>query len=321
MMNSINIISHIRKKGFSTSISIAFRKMKLWSRRACVVIFDLFFGKERKAALADINNQWKCYSFLLHKYKKFLFQLPEYECSGNRKNIIWWCWLQGEEYAPRICKACLASVKKCYYDYEVIVITSDNYQKYAKLPDFIRNKYDRGIISNAHFSDILRTVLLIEHGGVWIDSTVLCTSRDESIINMPFFLFRNWKQQEMYPSECSNWFIVSNKSNPVLMTVRDLLFQYWMEHDYCLHYFIYHFFFKMAVQRYADLWEKVPNYPNTGPHILQFESITEFDVNRFSQICSLSNFHKLTKDLEEKDKSKYSYIKYILEIYHLNVQN
>ena len=55
-MNSINIISHIRKKGFSTSISIAFRKMKLWSRRACVVIFDLFFGKERPLWLILITN-------------------------------------------------------------------------------------------------------------------------------------------------------------------------------------------------------------------------------------------------------------------------
>ena len=59
------------------------------------------------------------------------------------------------------------------------------------MPDYITDKWQRGIIGNAHFSDLLRLELLIEKGGYWIDATVLCTDSKmlEFIDKQPLFLY------------------------------------------------------------------------------------------------------------------------------------
>jgi hypothetical protein len=36
-------------------------------------------------------------------------------------------------------------------------------------------KYQKKIIDNTHFSDLLRLELLIKYGGTWIDASVLVT--------------------------------------------------------------------------------------------------------------------------------------------------
>lgn len=73
----------------------------------------------------------------------------------NDVNVIWVCWLQGIEQAPDI-------VKKCYKrltaleNHRIIVITNDNFEDYVNIPEYILDKYNKGIISPTHFSDILR---------------------------------------------------------------------------------------------------------------------------------------------------------------------
>ena len=42
----------------------------------------------------------------------------------------------------------------------------------------IEEKFEKGKIGMAHFSDLLRISLLAKWGGMWIDSTALCTDED-----------------------------------------------------------------------------------------------------------------------------------------------
>jgi len=45
----------------------------------------------------------------------------------------------------------------------------------VELPGYIVEKWEKGRIPAAMFSDLLRVELLIKYGGTWIDSTVFCT--------------------------------------------------------------------------------------------------------------------------------------------------
>ena len=99
--------------------------------------------------------------------------------SGTEKKTIWWCWLQGIENAPSIVRACYNSLVQGEWfkdhGYTVSVIDAQNWKKYIELPGYIVEKWEKGRIPAAMFSDLLRVELLIKYGGTWIDSTVLCT--------------------------------------------------------------------------------------------------------------------------------------------------
>ena len=56
-------------------------------------------------------------------------------------------------------------------DREIVLITQDNLFNYVQFPDYILKKWEAGVITNTHFSDLLRLELLIKYGGTWSDET------------------------------------------------------------------------------------------------------------------------------------------------------
>jgi hypothetical protein len=108
------------------------------------------------------------------------------------KKYMWTCWFQGYDNAPPIVKACINSMYKYSDGYEVIVLTEETISDYVSMPDFIIEKYKAGIISPAHFSDLLRTLLLITYGGIWLDATVLLTGNiPHYLLSSDFFVFQS----------------------------------------------------------------------------------------------------------------------------------
>lgn len=268
-------------------------------------------------AAEDMLQQWWVYSYFKRKYAKILRESNySYDVEkAETPKIIWWCWFQGEENAPDLCKACLASLRLNYPDYDIRVVTQENLHQYVHMPDYIEEKFRKGQIGAAHYSDILRTLLLIEHGGAWIDSTVFSTKRAEDLLRQPFFVYQNF-MKENKACVLSNWMIVSSRGgNPILLLTRDLLFQYWKDYSYTAHYFIFHLFFTMAAERYREFWRQVPVYSNVPVHVLQFELFAPYRKERFEQIKHMADFHKLThhRDAEtEGDVSGTNYA-YILQ--------
>ena len=168
-----------------------------------------------------------------------------------------------------------------------------NINQYVSFPQYVVDKFRAGKISRTHFSDLLRLELLIRHGGIWIDSTVFSTDREEQYLGYPLFVFQSiWNNQSAHAA--SSWFIVSERDNPILKTTRDLLYRYWLEHDSLVNYFLFHCFFKQATEKYPELWSAMPRFNNVSPHILQFEFFNQYSEARFEQIKSMSHFHKLT---------------------------
>lgn len=254
----------------------------------------------------DLNTMQKRlddYKDLRDRYHDFLVN-RSYVDSGidtmcTKK--IWICWLQGIANAPDLVKRCYDSLNDRFYDYEKTLITNENIEKYVTIDAIVMDKWKKDSISNTAFSNILRLELLLSHGGVWLDSTVLCTDDKfpEYIVNSPLFVYSFWKWISGDVRPVSTWLMASCKNNIILRTVRDLLVNYWNENDKQQTYFMFHMFFEMAIEKFPDLFKMTPRISNIPSHMMQFELMEHFDEVRFEQLKSMSGFHKLSYKLPE----------------------
>jgi hypothetical protein len=259
--------------------------------------------REKKKIIKNDPNS------IIKNYKEFIMELPNYNHTHMRSKKIFWCWLQGERNAPNISKACLNSVFRNCKSHEIILINLNNMNKYVHFPSFILQKLKKKCISMAHFSDLLRLELLIKYGGTWIDSTVLITKYNDIFFNNDLFFFQ--ATRHIYHVG-SNWFITAEKESPILRTTRDLLYEFWSKNDRIIHYFLFHFFFKMAYDRYYKEYRKIPYFLSNTAHKLQFELLKPFNKSKYKKILEDSSVHKLTRKRKTNLK-KGLYYHYIID--------
>lgn len=153
----------------------------------------------------------------LKKYTYVLNNIEETETSDKFQNKIWQLWLQGAENMPAIVKKCTESVKKFHGD-NIILLTNENLNNYIQLPTYIVEKYKKGIITNANFSDIIRLSLLSRYGGCWVDSTIYLTDKiPDEILNADFFSFKSFDSNCLKNVKSLEQFkMISNKLNKTI---------------------------------------------------------------------------------------------------------
>ena len=254
-------------------------------------------------------------SLLWKRYKSIIMQ-PINPQSGEHVKIIWVCWLQGEDKAPEIVKACIASIRKWAPDYELRLLNEKNILDYATLPAYIVEKYQKGKIRFAHFSDILRTCLLYEHGGIWIDATVLLTDGlPEEITQEPFFVYRN-RLFTQGVSDMSSWLIAADRNHPILKITRDVLFAYWKKENILLDYFMYHLIMTLVVRNNPtckQLFDAVPIIYNVDAPTMLTKIFQLWNNKDWNVITKRNSVHKLTYKLDKEKlqniaETNYEYI-------------
>ncbi len=260
--------------------------------------------------MAGINSMYKTYRKINRKYKHLIGQksFKKSDCE-DKSNTIWLCWLQGIDNAPKLVQNCYDSVKYHCKDWNIVVIDNTNLFDYVDLPDYIVEKWEKGIISNTHLSDIIRINLLARYGGLWLDATVYLTSPIPGYVTSDdFFVFRNgWFNDEMI--NMGSWFIYSKKDNILLLETQNLLFEYWKKKNYLNQYFLMHIFFRMVSDYYQEEWQKVRYYNHINQHVLAMELDQKYDKKRIEQITQLTSVHKLSNkiDIASFDKDCYYY--------------
>ena len=126
---------------------------------------------------APIKFQRKFNAFRHNRIKKKLQDYlvsAKYQDKGTldeNPKYIWVFWAQGYDSMPDLVSKCIETVKKNSGNAQVILLTAENFEKYATLPEWIVDKFRSGIISPMYFSDALRFNLLKNHGGLWLDAT------------------------------------------------------------------------------------------------------------------------------------------------------
>nr|USW91377.1 putative glycosyl transferase [Streptococcus pneumoniae] len=218
----------------------------------------------------------------------------------NISNKVWICWFQGEERPPELIRTCIQSMRTHFLGREIIVLTEENISDYIDIPDYITDKYKKGSISRAHYSDILRVELLCRYGGLWVDVTVLNTGGDFSNLELPLFVYKSLdlSRKDSQAIVASSWLISSYSNHPILLYARKLLWEYWRRKNSLCNYFLFHIFFTIATELYPIEWSAVLTFNNHSPHMLNFELNNQFSEKRWEQLKQISVFHKLNHHID-----------------------
>ncbi|MCL2008423.1 MAG: capsular polysaccharide synthesis protein [Treponema sp.] len=252
------IIPQCRIYGFSVSFwSFLFGFNRLWSSRIALLISK----NKHKSILKYLYYQ---YSGIINDYIKIK---PEQTGTIGPDSTIWVCWWDGDESMPPIVKACFESIKINASTHPVKLITKHNYSEFVSFPPHIIEKLNKKIITITHFSNILRMNLLFEHGGIWIDATVLAFNCI-SFNNLPFFSLNTltssyniyhsrWQGSSFnllnYETDAifgiNRWsasFLAGSKNILLFKFIKDFLYSYWSDHDDLIDYPLVDYVFALA---------------------------------------------------------------------------
>lgn len=272
----------------------------------------LLLGTNRKALeILRLSVQFKTKQRLEKRYKKEIKYCNEKYQNNKLKhetsNKVWVCWFQGLENAPELVKRCYKSLQYNLSDREIILITSENMSDYVKFPKFILEKWEKGYITHTHMTDLLRLELLIRYGGMWIDSTVLCTSKREEIpdyyFNSDLFVYQSLKPgRDGQAQLISSWLMSARTNNKILMMTRYLCYEYWKKNNSMVDYFLLHDFMSIALENNLMEWENIIPRDNATPHILLLRLFDKYDDEMWNAIKNQTPFHKLTYKFDENQK-------------------
>ncbi|MBT9020288.1 capsular polysaccharide synthesis protein [Lactobacillus delbrueckii subsp. bulgaricus] len=247
----------------------------------------------------------KKYAYLLNEFDQKYDSTVEHK----KSNKVWICWFQGMENAPELVKNCYHSLKNNLPTKEIIVLTKDNFKKYVTFPDYIYKKWQKGIITNTHMTDLLRLELLTQYGGTWIDSTVLCTSYEANIpdyfFNSELFFFQCLKPgRDGHATYMSSWYINAKSHNRILEATKMLCYAYWQSNNSLSDYFLLHDFLSIALENYPNEWHQIVPRDNATPHELLLRLFDNYDEQMWDAITAQTPFHKLSYKFTNEQKRK-----------------
>ncbi|MBA3994491.1 MAG: hypothetical protein C0469_13260 [Cyanobacteria bacterium DS2.3.42] len=212
--------------------------------------------------------------------------------------VIWMVWLQGWNNAPWLVQKCLASWQFHNPDWEIRALDANSLQRYIELPEL-----DGKEITATNMSDIVRTLLLHEYGGVWCDATLLCHRPLDSWLPdamcAGFFAFDRPAPDRVL----STWFIATTEGHLLIERLHAAVLQFWKDEDRAgSHFWIHYVFEKLCVSdsQFGSAWNKVPKISADGPHMPQWKGLLEESESVIEEtLLSLAPVSKLTYRFDE----------------------
>lgn len=205
-------------------------------------------------------------------------------------------WLQGEENAPELVRACFNSMRR-HLAMEVVVLDENTLFDWIQLPDYIVEKWRAGKIGAAHFADICRIELLYQHGGIWLDATDYVTAPvPEEIMEQDFFVYMAGKKLMGYYAKIQNCFIRSKKHNPLLAVWREAAFRYWQQEDSRIDYFFMQMLFVLCTQVNPiarERFERMPKIDQDPTHVLRSHLTERYNAERYKRYTAGTFFQKM----------------------------
>ncbi len=266
-----------------------------------VPVFDNLYKKKNKIILERLKKE---FDYVIDEFKEYSFD-TEYDENAP----VWVSWMQGYDKAPDIVKKCIDSIKAST-KHPVYIVTSENLNEYADIPDYISEKYASGIITNAQFSDILRMSLLSKHGGIWIDATVFAPKKlPESIFEGEFYTCKRKQRECAYVSQY-RWtsFINGGQKGCVVQQAMNRLFsEYWRKKDYLIDYLLVDYFMCLVYDNIPKAKKLIDelDYNNSKVDDLQEIMNLKFDKNTYDDIISAQDtyFYKLSWRMDFAEKT------------------
>lgn len=232
------------------------------------------------------------------KYKNINDTISMKNTKVKLNQTIWICWLQGMENAPIIVRKCYESIKRNIPDiFDIKVITEKTINDYISFPPFIYEKVEKGIISKTHFSDIIRTELLYQYGGCWIDATVFCSRKIPDYMLSGDLFFFKWSIMDISVLPGSSWWIYAKQNNKIVREVRNVLYAYWKNESKLINYYLYHIILAKIIN--SDAINRISYNDmiycnNSTPQILYSLLAEQFNEERWEILDEQTPVHKLS---------------------------
>ena len=211
------------------------------------VIKNAQFRRDRRNAFTDLKKYMPELDIRIKPIiAEFKDQKTNLEQCAIEKNIFVF-WYDGFDNAPLVVKKCLHSIEKYYQGFKIYCIDKSNYLEYTDIDELIVNDFSKGNISVQTFSDILRFNLLKNHGGIWIDSTILFLEKYDLTIGLEkkpinTINFMNSPNFFEYKGEKCSWsgFFFASRKGSVFVTAVDKVFKeyYRIYRTYSIYFFI-----------------------------------------------------------------------------------
>ncbi len=250
------------------------------------------------------RHDWRCdvakvaIPRYLKRYLPALGAVKEQVPVVDANEKIYTLWLQGEENAPDLVKACFRSVRaNCAQ--ELVVLDENTIFDYITLPDVIMKKRQRGQIKHAHFADICRVELLYKYGGFWMDATGFVTAPiPQNIVDADFFMYMAGETAGSAYSYVQNCFIRGRRGSYLLNAWREMIINFWTAEPKEFDYFMHQLMFKALVQNdavAAKYFEKMPHVNQSPTHALWWSVADKpFSKTVFDKYTSGAFFQKTT---------------------------
>lgn len=223
-----------------------------------VVTARLYQRKRRKELYGIVGN-------VIKKYQRAPMEVPAEKLS----NYIWVCWWQGEQGMSPIVRECYRRICQFNQDKQVVLITEDNLDTWVSFPDYILEKYKKGIITKTHFSDLLRAELLARYGGIWMDITIYTYSGVlDKFYDYPVFTGHfpyNRLDYNVSKNRWTSFFFVSRYPNNVLFSyLSDFWHTYWEKADCLIEYFLVDYAIDMGYRKIPAISKELDMVPING---------------------------------------------------------
>lgn len=283
--------------------------------------------------LSKVLRKMNFPKFLCQKYNSIVHSIVEkklrpyfnkaysnvYDFNKNKScnnNVIWIFWWQQIQNAPIIVKRCVQSIEHHANGHPIIIINKNNLDKYTNIPRYIYQDLYQHKITFTHFSDILRFNLLRNHGGLWIDSTVFCTSNIRKKFSK-FYTSGGYSNPYNFyiSSKWTGFLMGGNKNNPLFIFMDEFFRLYWKTHKYLIDYFLIDYALNYAYLYNIGGFKKYVNsiaYKN-NPHLHDLQKVLNMPYNNklFNKLKSNTKFFKLSYKMKFKNNKNTFYYKIV----------
>lgn len=124
---------------------------------------------------------------------------------------VWTYW--DSEQLPYVVEKCIENWRKVLPDYTIVLLNKNNLRQHVSIPDEIVNHPNFNDFP-ARFADLVRIYVLAEHGGVWMDASIMLNEHFDS------WMFNGTADFYGYHIEIhngwpviENWFFACTKHN------------------------------------------------------------------------------------------------------------
>ncbi len=265
----------------------------------------IIMAKHRKVASVLKGIVEDCNAGKLEKpVFKAVAELPE-----GRK-VIWQYWAQGMENVPPLVRICMDSVGRyAAPDYQIIRLSDDNLADYIEIPNWLEKRRKSRQISVAHFSDILRCILLTTYGGLWMDACTLLTGKlPEMLFKYDFFVYQRdpsephkkywentfayyWGWDKNFRVKILIGIMYAKAGSKVISDITAMLCAFWKSHDKAPDYFFFQILFDLYIEKNRDL--NCPVFNDCVPHMLRQAINEEYPYLSVHEILENTSVHSL----------------------------